>query len=323
MPWQLPGDRFACLPPAHVTRPVNAMPSSTGSPALNTDARSAVDLWPMLLDIARARRPGDVSTLPHDTLTWQSDIGWQLQGRWDAQALELFDLFKPLLDPRPDGSAWVIAQLGQSLDGCVATRTGESSFINGPENLLHLHRLRAICDAVIVGAGTVAADNPRLTTRRVAGPHPTRVLLDPQLRLAGHVETAHVFNDGQSPTLWLCDARWRDQAIAQVGADRVLAVSDLLRDDSTPNMEHAVTTLHARGLTRLFVEGGGVTVSRFLAQRCLDRLHLAVAPIIIGNGRPGLRFEGPARLAECPRPHCRVYRMGPDHLWDLDLRMSA
>jgi len=323
MPWQLPGDRFACLPPAHVTRPVNAMPSSTGSPALNTDARSAVDLWPMLLDIARARSPGDVSSLPLDTLTWASDFGWQLQGRWDAQALELFDLFKPLLDFRPARATWVIAQLGQSLDGCVATRTGDSSFINGPENLQHLHRLRALCDAVIVGAGTIATDNPRLTTRRVAGPHPTRVLLDPKLRLACHLETSHVFNDGQAPTLWLCDARWREEAVAQVGADRVLAVSDLLRDDATPNVANVVTALRARGLTRLFVEGGGVTVSRFLAQRCLDRLHLAVAPIIIGDGRPGLRFEGPARLADCPRPHCRVYRMGPDHLWDLDLRMSA
>jgi riboflavin-specific deaminase-like protein len=302
---------------------MNASPASPDSTATSADIRSAVDLWSIFLDIAQARRAGDVPSFPKDTLTWSNDSGWQLHGRWDAQALELFELFIPLLDFRPEGAAWVIAQLGQSLDGCVATRTGDSSFINGSENLLHLHRLRAMCDAVIVGAGTVAADNPRLTTRRVAGPHPTRVLLDPQLRLAGYLQTAHVFNDGQAPTLWLCDARWRDEAVAQVGADRVLAVSELLRDDATPQLAHAVTALRSRGLTRLFVEGGGVTVSRFLEQGCLDRLHLAVAPIIIGDGRPGLRFAGPARLADCPRPRCRVYRMGPDHLWDLDLRMSA
>jgi diaminohydroxyphosphoribosylaminopyrimidine deaminase/5-amino-6-(5-phosphoribosylamino)uracil reductase len=290
---------------------------------MNADVRSAAGLWPILLDIARARRPDDLPILPLDTLAWAPDIGWQLQGRWDASARELFDLFRPVLGSPPAGAQWVIAQLGQSLDGCVATRTGDSGFINGPENLLHLHRLRALCDAVIVGAGTVAADNPRLTTRRVAGPHPTRVLLDPQLRLAGHLETAHVFNDGEAPTLWLCDARWRHSAVAQAGADRVLAVSGLLRDDATLDIAHAVKALRSRGLTRLFVEGGGVTVSRFLAQRCLDRLHLAVAPIIIGNGRPGLRFEGPARLADCARPQSRVYRMGPDHLWDLDLRTSA
>lgn len=323
MLWRLPGNRLARLPPAHVVRQMNDTPASAGSCAVNADDRSAAGLWPILLDIAQARRASDVPNLPQDTLAWASDTGWQLQGRWDAQARELFDLFNPLLEFRPEGGTWVIAQLGQSLDGCVATRTGDSSFINGAENLVHLHRLRAMCDAVIVGAGTVAADNPRLTTRRVAGPNPTRVLLDPQLRLAGHLKTAHVFNDGQAPTLWLCDARWRGDAVAQVGADRVLAVSDLLRDDATLHLAHAVTALQSRGLTRLFVEGGGVTVSRFLAQRCLDRLHLAVAPIIIGDGRPGLRFEGPARLADCPRPPSRVYRMGPDHLWDLDLRTST
>jgi riboflavin biosynthesis pyrimidine reductase len=180
--------------------------------------------------------------------------------------------------------------------------------------------LRALCDAVIVGAGTVAADNPRLTTRRVPGPHPTRVLLDPQLSLAGHVASAHVFNDGQAPTLWLCDARWQGEAVARVGADRVLAVRELLQPDGTPQLAQAVAALRSRGLQRLFVEGGGVTVSRFLAQRCLDRLHLALAPVLIGDGRPGLRFTGAARLADCARPPCRVVRMGPDQLWDLDLR---
>ena len=141
--------------------------------------------------------------------------------------------------------------------------------------------------------------------------------------LIEQVKTARVFNDGQAPTLWLCDARWRSRAVAEVGVDRVLAVSDLVRDDAKPNLAHAITALRARGLTRLFVEGGGVTVSRFVEQRCLDRLHLAVAPVIIGGGRRGLQLEGPARLADCPRPSCSVHRMGSDHLWDLDLRTSS
>ena len=299
---------------------MNSSPFSAGAPVLNPDTRLMQDLWPILRDTVRARRSDDVSQVVLDTLMLKADAGWQLEGHWDPEARQLFDLFKPLLDFGLAGPAWVIAQLGQSLDGCVATRTGDSSFINGPENLLHLHRLRAVCDAVIVGAGTVAIDNPRLTTRSVHGPNPIRVLLDPNLRLIELVKTARVFNDGQARTLWLCDARWGDQAIAQVGADRVLAVSDLVRDDATLHLAHAVTALHSRGLTRLFVEGGGVTVSRFLAQRCLDRLHLAVAPVIIGDGRRGLQLKGPARLADCPRPRCSVYRMGPDHLWDVDLR---
>jgi riboflavin-specific deaminase-like protein len=257
MLWRTSAERLFCLPCAHVVRQMNASSVSASSPALNSDARLVDDLWPILLDSVRARRACDVSNLALDTLTGTGDIGWQLKGHWDPSARQLFDLFKPLLDLGLASTAWVIAQLGQSLDACVATRTGDSSFITGPENLLHLHRLRAVCDAVIVGAGTVAIDNPQLTTRRVRGPNPIRVLLDPALKLAEHVETAHVFNDGQAPTLWLCDARWRDQAVARVGADRVLGVSDLLRDDATLHLAHAVTALQTRGMTRLFVEGGG------------------------------------------------------------------
>ena len=76
-----------------------------------------------------------------------------------------------------------IGHLGQSLDGFIATHSGDAISVTGPENILHLHRLRALCDAVVVGAGTVAADNPRLTTRLVAGSNPVRVILDPACRL--------------------------------------------------------------------------------------------------------------------------------------------
>jgi diaminohydroxyphosphoribosylaminopyrimidine deaminase/5-amino-6-(5-phosphoribosylamino)uracil reductase len=293
-------------------------------------------LWQCCLEVARARRAGTPEGVeppprpgppPHDAdpawLAWRGVAGWQLQGPWDGAAQALFMLLKPLLDRPAGGPAWVIAQLGQSLDGCVATRTGDSYFVNGPENLVHVHRLRALCDAVIVGAGTVAADNPRLTTRRVPGPSPTRVVLDPQLRLA---PDAQVFRDASAPTLWLCDARHREAAEQAVGAGsaaRALAVPGLCRDDGSLHLAAAVAALRSLGLAVLFVEGGGVTVSRFLAEGCLDRLHLAVAPVIIGDGRPGLRFAGPERMADCLRPRCAVHPMGGDQLWDLDLRGSA
>ncbi|WP_217808677.1 RibD family protein [Derxia lacustris] len=279
-------------------------------------------LWPLCLAIADARRNGATLSAAAPGLRRCAETGWQLDGARDAAAQALFELFKPLLDRPADGPAWVIGQLGQSLDGCVATRSGDSCFVNGAENIVHLHRLRALSDAVLVGGATVVADDPQLTTRRVAGPSPVRVLLDPALRLAGRVSSARLFTDGQAATLWLCDARWRLEAMALVGPQRVLAVPGLLGADGQPQLALALAALKARGLPVVFVEGGGITVSRFLVQGCLDRLHIAVAPVLIGDGRPGLSFAGPARLADCPRPPCRVFAMGPDQLWDLDLAAS-
>ncbi|MEO6626535.1 MAG: RibD family protein [Burkholderiaceae bacterium] len=296
------------------------MPELATAPA---SLRGVDAMWNCCLAVAHARRSGAPPKLASATLTPTRAGGWVLDGLWDREAGGMFRLLKPLLDCPPDALPWVIAQLGQSLDGCIATRIGDARFVNGPENLVHLHRLRALSDAVIVGAGTVAIDDPQLTTRRVPGPNPVRVLFDPQLQLADYAASARVFTDGQAPTLWLCDARWQQRAAALAGAAQVLAVSDLLRADGTPAVAPALAALHARGLGLLFVEGGGVTVSRFLAQGALDRLHLAVAPLIIGNGKPGLRFAGADRLGDCPRPPFSVVAMGRDQLWDLDLAPLA
>ena len=257
-------------------------------------------LWSLCLAAVQARREGRRST---DT---ESTLVRALAGALDAEAAELLSLLQPLLEPAPGGAPWVIGQLGQSIDGCVATHTGDSNFVGGPHSLRHLHRLRALCDAVIVGAGTVAADDPQLTTRLVAGAHPTRVVIDPELRVPA---TARVHTDGQAPTLVVCDARRR------AAADSASATPGTLDPAAI------VAALHQRGLQMLLVEGGGVTVSRFLARGCLDRLHLAVSPVLIGGGRPGLQLPaGSGALGDCQRPVGRVFHLGVDLLWDLDLR---
>ena len=91
-----------------------------------------------------------------------------------------------------------IAHLGQSLDGYIATASGDSYYVTGPDNVRHLHRLRALADAIVVGAGTVARDDPQLTVRHVEGPNPVRVVLDPAARLDAR---RRVFSDGAAPTL--------------------------------------------------------------------------------------------------------------------------
>ncbi|QHE86176.1 RibD family protein [Hydrogenophaga sp. BPS33] len=261
-------------------------------------------------------------------LSHASGRGWVLSGRCSERSAALFGLYKPVLDARtarrhaPLSMPWVVAQMGQSLDGFVATSTGDSYYVNGPHGLLHLHRLRALCDAVIVGAGTVAIDNPQLTTRRVPGPQPVRVVMDPSARLDGQ---SRVFHDGQAPSLWLCDTRHAALARRRLGASaphttEVLAVDGLLDGTGTCRPERAVAALGLRGFSLLFVEGGGTTVSRFFRAGVIDRLHLVIAPVLIGNGRRGLQVPAHEVMADCPRPRARTLALGEDMLWDLALR---
>ena len=301
-------------------------PTQTSTPAIQ--APTAVDdipadwpaLWQQMLQLRASGHAGA-------PLRWCAQQGWLLADEGSARRADLFQLYKPLLDARqaPGAAPWLVAQLGQSLDGFVATATGDSYYVNGPHCLLHLHRLRALCDAVLVGAGTVAIDNPQLTTRRVPGPQPTRVVVDPAARLDGQ---SRVFRDAQAHSLWVCDAQHAATARARLGSARgphaaeVLAVEGLLDAYAEPTgyrPECVVQALAARGLRMLFVEGGGMTVSRFFTAGVLHRLHLVVAPVLIGQGRRGLRAPAHDVMADCPRPPARTLSLGEDMLWDLDL----
>ncbi|MBL8258752.1 MAG: RibD family protein [Candidatus Competibacteraceae bacterium] len=205
-----------------------------------------------------------------------------------------------------------VAHLGQSLDGRIATLQGASRYVNGPENLLHLHRMRALCDAVVVGASTVERDNPRLTTRQVAGPHPVRVILDPRRRLAGD---CGVFQDRAAPTWLVCDR----QLAERQGPGHARPIGAPYCDGSL-DLSAVVAQLRARGCFGVFVEGGGLTVSSFLASKLLDRLQITVAPLIIGSGRPGITLPPIEDLAQGLRPSHRRYVLGEDVLFDCRLR---
>lgn len=213
-------------------------------------------------------------------------------------------------------SSWRLGHLGQSLDGFIGTAEGRADAINGAANLDHLHRLRALADAVVVGAGTVAADDPRLTVRRVPGDNPVRVVLDPR----GALRPDHrVFQDGAAPTLQVCLGQGAASA-PPPGQPPGLAERLIVAEaDGALSLHDLVERLAARGLRRLFVEGGGVTVSRFLAAGLLDRLQVCVAPLLLGGGRRGLVVPTAETLSEGLRAPCRTFAMGPDVLFDLDL----
>ena len=218
-------------------------------------------------------------------------------------------LFGPLRAGGKDAMT-VIGQIGQSLDGRIATETGHSHYINGPAGILHLHRLRALVDAVVIGVGTAIADDPLLTVRRCEGPHPTRVVLDPKGRLAAH---AKVFGcDGVRRLLVTADE-------TRCAPPDGVEVVTLPAPDGRIAPRDVLAALAARGLRRILIEGGADTVSRFLAAGCLDRLHVMVATIILGSGRASFILPPVARADEALRVPMRTFRLDDETLFDIDL----
>lgn len=205
-------------------------------------------------------------------------------------------------------SGGVIAQLGQSLDGRIATESGHSHYVNDGAVIDHLHRMRALADAVVIGAGTALADDPALTVRRVEGPNPLRVVIDPRARLPASLQ---IFNDRQAPTV---------QVVGRATEPRHGRDTLVLDLDSAGALDRLLAALAERGCRAVFVEGGGTTVSSFLQAGLLDRLHVAVAPVLIGSGVEALRLPAIDRMDQAIRAPCASYRLGADTLFDLDLR---
>lgn len=204
---------------------------------------------------------------------------------------------------------FVVAQLGQSLDGRIATVTGASHYINGSAALDHLHRLRACVDAVVVGIGTVVADDPQLTVRRCIGANPARVVIDPRGRLPA---AARCLAD-DAPVIVV---RGPDAASAPVGETvRVRGCADGRLDPAA-----IAAALAARGLVRILIEGGATTVSHFLSAGAVDRLHVTVAPLIIGSGVPGLALPPVPALDAALRPPTAVHVLADGNvLFDCDI----
>lgn len=229
-----------------------------------------------------------------------------------AEVVDMLDLYMPLCVGQ-GANTLVVAHLGQSLDGRIATHTGASQFITGEENLVHAHRMRALFDAVLVGAHTAATDNPRLTTRLANGDHATRVLLDPRCSVD---TSASIFTDGASRTVVLCDEAHRPTSSQHtyIGLPCQGGVLDC---------QAMLEALRAEGLGRIFIEGGGVTVSAFLRQRCLDRLHVCVAPMIIGSGRPAFQLPQIDDLGDGIYLNCKHFKSGRDVLFDCQVREKA
>ena len=270
-----------------------------------------------------------VDTDNPSTCLWLDAGGhWRYSVELPRALQTLFDLYLPVLGSVKDNLR-VVAHLGQSLDSCIATQNGDSFYVTGEENRKHLHCLRALSDAVIVGAGTALADDPQLTTRAIPGNNPVRVIIDPKARLP---VTLGVCCDAQVRTILL-----HQSSTDMAGKDMVFGPMLQRTEDSPhpqverwviPNTRDSMSPgtivryLGSRGMKRLFVEGGGVTVSKFFEDSALHRLHIAVAPLLVGQGRQALQLAGSDAMKNAHRPPHAIYRMGEDVLWDFDVDVN-
>jgi riboflavin-specific deaminase-like protein len=232
-------------------------------------------------------------------------------GSWTPGERAALDLYGPLA--RRDLGPSVVAQIGQSLDGRVATVTGDARDVSGPDGLAHLHRMRALADAVVIGVRTALHDTPQLTVRLCDGESPARVVIDPQGRLP---DDAPLFAEDGA----------RRIVIQAVDRSRPEGVTVIRLTPQKGQLEpgEIAAALHGEGLQSLLVEGGGITIARFLEAQRLTRIQLAIAPLLIGNGPQGLTLPSTtARLADAIRPEMRAFSLGSDVVFDCGLKAEA
>jgi len=223
------------------------------------------------------------------------------------------DLIAPFRKHITTGLPLVTLKLAASLDGRIATATGEARWITGEVSRRYVHRLRAEHDAILVGAQTVRHDDPELTCRVRGGRNPLRVIVDGRLRL--QLSAKVLTNTQAAPTLIVTGQQASAAKIRQIEA-RGAAVTCLPAAAGRFSMTRLMRALAKRNVTSVLIEGGATVAAAALAARVVDRLLIFYAPKLIGSdGRPMLGPLGVRGLAQAPRlGPLRVRRLAGDVL---------
>ena len=194
---------------------------------------------------------------------------------------------------RHDTRPYVVLKYAQTVDGRIATSTGDSKWISGEGERRISHALRAACDAVLVGVGTVLQDDPQLTVRMVPGATPARVVLDSTLRVP---QTARML-EPDAPTIILTTER-SDPRRRELLRRRHVGVQVLPSGPEGVDLDAALAMLRQAGVHTLLVEGGAKVITSMLAGGVVDRLVVGVAPTIIGQGMEAVGALGTTRVKE-------------------------
>jgi 3,4-dihydroxy 2-butanone 4-phosphate synthase/GTP cyclohydrolase II len=216
--------------------------------------------------------------------------------------------------PRAD-RPYVVLKFAQTLDGRIATSTGDAKWISAEAERTVSHALRACCDCVLVGIGTVIQDDPQLTVRMVAGASPMRVILDSTARIPA---TAKVLGTEAATTVITTDRACEER---QMGLRRVGARVEVVEGGADGvDLPAALSRLRHSGIRSMLVEGGAKVITSMLAAGVVDRMIVAVSPLIIGTGTEAVGGLGVTRISDGIRLVNRsMHAVGDDVLlaWDV------
>ena len=182
----------------------------------------------------------------------------------------------------------VIAQIGQSIDGRIALKNGNSHYINNPKSIIYLHCLRSISDAIIVGSNTIKKDNPLLTTRKIKGRNPKRIIIDGSLSLNNKYK---IFNDGNENIIF-----------TKSNKKIILNNSTIIRLKEKNFTRKLIAQLKKLKYKNILVEGGSKTISELINNKYIDILQFMIAPILIGSGINSLNLKEISNLEKAIRP---------------------
>ena len=197
-----------------------------------------------------------------------------------------------------------IGQIGQSLDGKIALNNGSSHYINEKESITYLHCLRSISDGVLVGVNTIIKDNPLLTTRKIKGPNPIRLIIDPTLKLTNKYK---IFKDDNKNIIFTNSSK-----------DKKFTNTTIVKFSKKNFTQNIYNYLKKTSLQTILIEGGPTTLSHFIELKLLNYMQFIISPTIIGSGIDSLKLKPISNLKNAISTKNTINRLGKEIIVTLD-----
>ena len=197
-----------------------------------------------------------------------------------------------------------IGQIGQSLDGKIALNNGSSHYINEKESITYLHCLRSISDGVLVGVNTIIKDNPLLTTRKIKGPNPIRLIIDPTLKLTNKYK---IFKDNNKNIIFTNSSK-----------EKKFINTTIVKFPKKNFTQNIYNYLEKTSLQTILIEGGPTTLSHFIELKLLNYMQFIISPTIIGSGIDSIRLKPISDLKNALRAKNTICKLGKEIIVTLD-----